>query len=117
MTGSVGYHSGRSAECAVAKSYTDRGFRIAAERYRTRNGEIDLIAEHCGEVIFIEVKKSSSHARAAERLSPRQMARIYATASEYLASQPAGQDTQTRFDVALVDAQGAIEILENAFAA
>ncbi len=45
------------------------------------------------------------------------MARIYASASVFLAGEPAGQDTPSRFDVALVDGQGRIEIIENAFAA
>jgi putative endonuclease len=54
---------------------------------------------------------------AAERLGPRQMARIYGAASEFIGGEPAGQLTPVRFDVALVDGRGQIEILENAFAA
>lgn len=115
MTGSIGYHAGRSAEGSVAQSYMDRGFRIVAERYKTRSGEIDLIAEQDSEMVFVEVKKSRSHARAAERVSVRQMKRIYDTASEYLATCSNGQSTNARFDVALVDEAGRIEILENAF--
>ena len=76
-----------------------------------------VIARDGAEVIFIEVKQSSTHALAAEHLSARQMARIYASASEFLSSEPAGQMTESRFDVALVNAAGQIEILENAFAA
>ena len=45
------------------------------------------------------------------------MARIYGAASEFLAGEPAGQLTEVRFDVALVDAVGRIEVLENAYAA
>jgi putative endonuclease len=45
------------------------------------------------------------------------MARICTAASEYLAQEPLGQLTPVRFDVALVDGAGRIEILENAFAA
>ncbi|MEM9582817.1 MAG: YraN family protein [Pseudomonadota bacterium] len=116
MSGSTSFHAGESAETSVARSYEQRGFRISATRYKTRSGEIDLIAEQDGQIVFIEVKKSKSHARAAERLSSRQMLRIYETASEFLATCPDGQDTSSRFDVALVDAMGKIEILENAFA-
>ncbi len=94
-----------------------RGFQITAQRFKTKSGEIDLVAEKNGDIVFIEVKKSSSHRCAAERLLPRQMKRIYATASEYLATCPNGQDTNARFDVALVDGAGQIEILENAFTA
>ena len=90
---------------------------IRAERYRGSAGEIDLIADDGDSVIFIEVKKSKSHAAAAARLTPRQIQRIMGSAAEFLAGEPAGQDTNARFDVALVDAQGRIEILENAVCA
>jgi len=54
---------------------------------------------------------------AAEHLTERQMARIYGAASEFIGNEPAGQLTPCRIDVALVDGQGRIEILENAYAA
>ena len=65
-------------------------------------------------MIFIEVKRAKTFAWAAERLSRRQMERIWATATEFLAGEPAGQDTDVRFDVALVDGRGQIDIVENA---
>lgn len=117
MSGAVSYHGGLAAEGQVAALYAGAGCRIAARRWRGRSGEIDLIARRGGQVIFVEVKKSSSFAAAAERLGRRQMDRIYASASEFLAGEPMGQDTDSRFDVALVDGAGRIEILENAFAA
>ncbi|MGB8812942.1 MAG: YraN family protein [Paracoccaceae bacterium] len=117
MSGLVSYHAGLAAEAAVAQLYSRSGRPIAATRWRGTAGEIDLIARDGAEVIFIEVKKSATHALAAEHLTQRQMARIYASASEFLAGEPAGQNTEARFDVALVDEVGRIEILENAFAA
>jgi len=117
VRGQLGYHAGLAAEGAVARHYTASGRPIAAIRWRGSAGELDLVAREGNVVVFIEVKKSSSHARAAERLTQRQMARIYGAASEFLASEPAGQMTESRFDVALVDAMGRIEIVENAFAA
>jgi putative endonuclease len=117
QSGRNAYHSGLAAEDQVARLYDRSGRPICARRWRGSGGEIDLIARDGVEVIFIEVKKSRSHAEAAEHLTPRQMARIYASASEFLAGEPGGQNTDVRFDVALVDALGKIEILENAFAA
>lgn len=117
MTGATSYHAGLAAEVAVARHYGESGRSIAAQRWRSEAGEIDLIARDGAEVIFIEVKKSRTHAEAAQHLSSRQMARIYASASMFLAGEPAGQLTPSRFDVALVDALGRIEIIENAFAA
>ena len=117
MTGSVSYHAGKCAEDQVAQLYLASGRSIAARRWRGLSGEIDVIARDGDEVIFIEVKKSKTHAQAAEHLSERQMQRICLTASEFLCGEPFGQNTATRFDVALVDAIGRIEILQNAFAA
>jgi putative endonuclease len=117
MSGARSYHAGLAAEEQVAQLYTRLGRAVCARRWRGSAGEIDLIARDGAEVIFIEVKQSRTHAQAADHLTPRQMARIYASASEFLAGEPRGQLTDVRFDVALVDAAGRIEVLENAYAA
>lgn len=113
--GATSYHAGHAAELRIAQDYERRGFKIAQHRWRGRSGEIDLITRDQNGLVFVEVKKSSSFERAAERITPRQVKRICAAASEYLAREPAGQLTDVRFDVALVDGQGDCQILENAF--
>lgn len=115
MNGQMNYHAGFAAEEAVARSYVRRGMQIDKTRWRGAAGEIDLVARDGDGVVFIEVKKSKSFSAAAERLSRRQMQRIYQTASEFLAGEPNGQNTDVRFDVALVNGVGEIRILENAF--
>ena len=115
--GRVAYHAGLAAENQVARLYVRSGREIAARRWRGSGGEIDLIARDGAEVIFIEVKKSRTHAQAAQHLTPRQIARIYDTAAEFLGGEPRGQATDVRFDVALVDQFGRIEVRENVFAA
>jgi putative endonuclease len=117
MTGRMSDRAGRAAEISVARHYERSGRAVAAARWRSAAGEIDLIVRDGAEVVFIEVKQSRTHAEAAEHLSARQQARIHASASMFLAGEPAGQATLVRFDVALVDGQGRIEIIENAFAA
>lgn len=117
MSGARSYQAGLAAEGLVEQFYTRSGRPVCARRWRGSAGEIDLIARDGAEVIFIEVKQSKTHAMAAERLGPRQMARIYGAASEFIGGEPAGTLTPVRFDVALVDGQGRIEIVENAFAA
>ncbi len=113
--GYVAYQAGLNAEHAVERDYARRGHPIAGRRWRGTSGEIDLIARDGDALVFIEVKKSKTFARAAERISRRQMRRIYDSASEFLAGEPHGQETEVRFDVALVNGAGEIEILENAF--
>ncbi len=117
IRGKLAYEAGKAAECCVEQVYLRGGRQIVARRWRGSSGEIDLVARDGGEVIFIEVKKSDTHAHAAEHLRSMQIARLCAAASEFIAHEPMGQLTPMRFDVALVDAAGRIEIVENAFAA
>lgn len=117
MTGAVSYHAGISAEEQVARMYQRAGRTVVARRWRGISGEIDMIARDGEEVIFIEVKQSKTHAEAATHLTERQMQRICLAASEYLGGEPNGLNTLSRFDLALVDGVGRIEVLQNAFAA
>lgn len=113
--GRMAFHAGVAAELRIAQDYERRGFAIARRRWRGAGGEIDLIVRDGNGLIFVEVKKSRSLARAAESLSSRQMQRIYASAEEFLGTEPRGSLTDVRFDVALVDGFGDLQIIENAF--
>ena len=117
MIGSVGYHAGRVAEDVAEREYLGRNCRTLVRRWRGQSGEIDLILRNNDGVgvIFVEVKKSKSFARASTRLGRRQMDRICASASEFLAGEPKGQLTDVRFDLALVNGVGQVHIIENAF--
>ena len=114
MSGAVSYHSGLAAEESVARHYQGRGHDVAARRWRSEAGEIDLILRKGEEVIFVEVKKARSHAEAAWRLTRRQMRRLLDAANLFLGGEPRGLDSPARFDVALVDGAGRIDIIENA---
>ena len=114
MTGSTNYHAGLAAEEAVARLYGGAGHAIAATRWRGKGGEIDLIAEAEGCTVFVEVKRARTHAEAAQRLGERQIARLHACAAEYMGTLPDGLLSDVRFDVALVDDAGRVEIVENA---
>lgn len=113
--GQLAYLSGRAAEDRVADDYLARGYALAETRWRGKGGELDLIFADGDDFVFVEVKKSRSFARAAERLRPAQMGRIFAAAEEYLAHRDLPLATEMRFDVALVDGTGAVKVLENAF--
>lgn len=116
MSGALGYHAGAAAEDAVARHYRETGHEIAARRWRSAAGEIDLIARKDGVVVFVEVKRARDPARAAERLSARQLGRIQRAAELYLGAEPGGTDSPARIDVALVDGAGRITVIENASA-
>jgi putative endonuclease len=101
----------------VARHYSAAGATVAARRWRGTAGEIDLIVREGARVVFVEVKCSDTTAGAAQMLLPRQIARLFAAAQEFVAAEPAGQDTEMRFDVALVDAAGHIDVIRNALGA
>jgi putative endonuclease len=114
--GRMNYHAGLAAEEAVARMYEDRGVAICARRWRGLTGEVDLVGREGDQVIFVEVKQSRTHDLAASHVSPAQIARIFVTVDEFLAGEPNGLLTDVRIDLALVDGQGRIEVVENAFA-
>ncbi len=117
MSGSTSYHAGLAAEDGVARHYARSGRPVLARRWRGKGGEIDVIAQDGDDTIFIEVKRSDTHAAAALRVSDRQIRRLFDCAGEYMGTLPNGMNSSVRFDVALVDAMGRIEIIENALAA
>lgn len=107
--------SGAMAEETVARCLEQRGLEVIARRWRSPSGEIDLICRDGDCVVFVEVKQAATYADAAIRLSRPQMDRICAAANDYCGSLPAGLLTEMRFDVALVDGTGRVDILHNAF--
>jgi putative endonuclease len=117
MSGARSYHAGRAAESAVERHYRHRGLNVAARRWRGKGGEIDLVLRDGPALVFVEVKQALSHAAAAWRVTERQMARVLAAATEFVAGEPRALDTDMRFDVALVDGQGRVDIIEGAYAA
>jgi len=111
-TGSALNHlSGIAAEEAVARDYAADGGTVRATRWRCREGEIDLVIDLPGEIVFVEVKARRRHDPYA--VTPRQWARIGAAAARYLAEETDGT-RPCRFDLALVDRCGRTERIENA---
>ena len=106
--------SGRMAEEAVLRLYLQRGAQVLATRWRGQGAEIDLIVQDGPDLVFVEVKASRSHADAALHLLPAQMRRITQAALEYCDRHGIGE-VAMRFDVALVDATGRVELIPNAF--
>jgi len=115
--GARAHLSGKAAEDSVARHYARSGCEVAERRWRGEGGEIDLVTRDGDGVIFVEVKRARTLSEAACRLSSRQIERIVDAAAEYLGRLPAGQLTPARFDLALVDGAGRVEVVENAFGA
>lgn len=112
--GRLNHHAGLAAEAQVAAHFMRAGLAVRERRWRGPGGEIDLICGDADGLVFVEVKKARDHAGALARVTPRQLDRIRASAEAYAARMPRGSLTEMRIDLALVDAQGRIEIVENA---
>lgn len=113
LRGRRNYLDGLSAEDSVARHYALAGADLLAERWRGQSGEIDLIFRQGDSIVFVEVKKSATHDAAADHLTQRQMNRIFAAAEEFVADLPTGLATIMRFDAALVDCAGRVQIIGN----
>nr|WP_136440219.1 YraN family protein [Pacificoceanicola onchidii] len=115
--GQTNHFAGYAAEDAVTRDYAARGYEEVSRRWRGKAGEIDLIVRDGNGLVFVEVKSSRDFNKAAQLLTPRQIQRLQRAAEEFLGTQPNGQLTDMRFDVALVDRFGTIAVVENALVA
>ena len=97
-----------------------RGYAVLERRYRTRFGEIDIVSDDRGVVVFVEVKarKSNRHGLAAEAVSFRKQRRIGAMALDYLAW-TGSLNRRCRFDVVAIEGAGTdqqrVRVIPDAF--
>ncbi|MCD1627192.1 YraN family protein [Seohaeicola saemankumensis] len=115
VRGQTSYLAGLAAEGTVERHYIARGLSLLARRWRGARAEIDLIFADGAAIVFVEVKKSRCFETALLSLGSAQRRRIMLAATEFLGRTVSGQLTDMRFDLAMVNDIGALEILENAF--
>jgi len=111
---------GKQGEDLAAQELRRRGYAILARRYRTRFGEIDIVAEDAGAVIFVEVKarKTAQFGSAADCVPSWKQRRVAAMALDYLARTDR-LEHPSRFDVVAIDGIGTskmtVQVIQNAF--
>ena len=90
---------GKWGEAEAAKYLRNKKYKIIGANYKTRFGEIDIIAENKKYIVFVEVKlrKSSEYAEAFEFVTEKKQSRIRTTAEAWLAQNDT--DKCVRFDV------------------
>ena len=109
---------GRKGEDRAARFLAKQGYRILDRNYRARHGEIDLIAMHQGELVFVEVKTRSTDAYGAPELAVnlQKQKRMVSAALGYIKFKRLHQ-VPCRFDVVAINTaqEKEIELIQNAF--
>lgn len=107
--------AGARAEDRCAELLRAAGLTLVERNWRCRLGEIDLIAEDRGVLVFAEVRlrRAFGFGGAGESITAAKRARIVAAAGLYLARRP---QAQCRFDVFLVEGPaGDVKWIRDAF--
>jgi putative endonuclease len=98
----IAFRLGLSAESRAAALLIAKGYRIAARRWRSPLGEVDIVARRGAALVFVEVKARASLDEGAEAVTPRQQRRIIGAAEAWLAAHPDDVMSNIRFDVILI---------------
>lgn len=113
--------TGRAGERLAVRALKRAGYRVLARNWRTRGGEIDIIAEQNGTIVFVEVKTrcSDSFAQPELAVDSRKRRKIARAAWRFLERNSA-TERDCRFDiVSIVRKPGAgrpkVEIIPDAF--
>ncbi|MUG66780.1 YraN family protein [Paenibacillus campinasensis] len=92
---------GDAAETAAAEMLLRKGYRILERNWRSRYGELDIIAETEGVLVFIEVRSrtgTASYGTPSESVNARKMMQVRNTAEQYI-HYKRYYDKPVRFDV------------------
>ncbi|WP_026475983.1 YraN family protein [Alkaliphilus transvaalensis] len=111
---------GNLGEDLSSKHLRNKGYNILYRNYRTKFGEIDIIAEIKGYIIFVEVKTRSnkSFGLPREAVNYKKQRNYYRLAEHFIQNHKHHGDPNYRFDVIEVYKKGdqyQIEHIENAF--
>jgi putative endonuclease len=108
-------HLGKWGEDRAVRELEQRGYAILARRYRTRHGEIDIVADHGGTIVFVEVKarRGPENGGAAAAVTTHKQQRLASMAVDYLARHRA-TNRPCRFDVVAIDGED-ITVYASAF--
>ena len=96
--------TGRAGERIAARYLEELGYRIVETNYRCALGEIDIIAEAAGELVFVEVRsrRSGRAGLPEESIGSRKGDRLRRLAEAYLQAHP-DRPYRCRLDVVAVD--------------
>ncbi len=113
--------AGRKAEDHVARWLKLRGWKILAERFKTGEGEVDLIARRKNVIVFVEVKQREKLPVIEDVVTQTNITRVMDAAEIWVGRnfETLGSDFEIRFDLALIEGRvhplSNVKYIENAF--
>ncbi len=108
---------GQKSEDLAARYLKKKGYEILQRNYRTRLGEIDIIARDGQAIVFVEVKarKTERAGSVKSSITKTKQMKITRLAQHYL-KQTRTYDVKVRFDVVVIKGEGeSVELFKNAF--
>lgn len=109
------YEQGMWAETLAAMYLCLKGYKVLERRYKTKVGEVDIIARKGKTVVAVEVKYRPSVDEALSVISAQARSRIASALSHYIARNPVYARHDLRFDVIAVSGGFSIHHLDNAW--
>ncbi len=110
---------GKAGEAAAVQFLCEKGFSILEKNYRSRMGEIDIIAEREGELSFVEVKswKYTGYDGLENAIDRHKQKKIIQSSKVFLLGIEEEKYSVIHYDIVFVDvsADGQIEFIPNAF--
>ncbi len=110
---------GKESEDIALKFLKKKGYKILEQNYRTKLGEIDIIAIDKDIIVFVEVKarRSNQFGDPKWSVTPQKQRKISMVALYYLKKAKLNH-AKARFDVVSINSRSdetSIEIIKNAF--
>ena len=105
---SLARQKGAKGEALAALYLEQKGYRILTRNYTCQAGEIDLVSEKEGVLVFVEVKYYSdrSYMDALDSVTPAKIKKVFRACDHYLWTQAVPEDTEVRFDIVAIDETG-----------
>jgi len=112
------YKNGLFAEYYAALFLFLKGYRVLVMRYKTKVGEVDIIARRKNTIVFIEVKYRKDRLIGGDAISPKSQSRIRRAAEYYMMKNQNESniiDCELRMDAMIVTHKLFIHHIKNAF--
>ena len=111
--------TGQKGEERAARYLIEKGYEILERNWRTKTGEIDIIAKKAETLVFVEVKTlpQATKDMLSSVLNRQKLQRILKTSKRFLLNHRQYSNSYIRYDVIVLDMQGLPQVyhIENAF--